>query len=176
MVERGQVWVETVLYTLIGLAIIGVALAFLMPKINETRDRVLIEQTISSLNSFDEKMNIVLDEGPGNIRNIELNNKKGEIIISPAEDLVKFVLNEITEPYTEVGVIVEVGRIDILTREDSGDYMVELILDYSGILDLKTDNGDISLGISSIPHRIRLFNIGDEDLDNLEEIEVTLLS
>ena len=38
--HKGQVWVETVLYTLIGLALIGVVLAIITPKINETRDKI----------------------------------------------------------------------------------------------------------------------------------------
>jgi uncharacterized membrane-anchored protein YitT (DUF2179 family) len=39
MKERiGQIWIETVLYTLIGLALIGMVLAFIMPKINETKE------------------------------------------------------------------------------------------------------------------------------------------
>ena len=36
--KRGQVWVETVIYTLIGLAIIGVVMAAALPKINERKD------------------------------------------------------------------------------------------------------------------------------------------
>ena len=36
--RRGQVWVETVIYTLIGIALIGLVLAILTPKIKEFRD------------------------------------------------------------------------------------------------------------------------------------------
>jgi len=37
--KRAQVWVETVIYTLIGLSIMGVVLAVAIPKINETKDK-----------------------------------------------------------------------------------------------------------------------------------------
>ena len=39
----GQVWIETVLYTIVGLAIIGIVLGFAMPKINQAKDNALIE-------------------------------------------------------------------------------------------------------------------------------------
>ena len=45
---KGQIWVETVLYTLIALALIGITLAFVMPKINESKNNLIVEQTISS--------------------------------------------------------------------------------------------------------------------------------
>ena len=59
-IVRGQIWVETVIYTLIGLALMGLVLAFVMPKINESKDRIILQQTITSLNDIDEKINSVL--------------------------------------------------------------------------------------------------------------------
>ena len=52
--NKGQIWIETVLYTLIGLVLIGVTLAIVMPKINAARDRILVEQTASSMGVIDE--------------------------------------------------------------------------------------------------------------------------
>ena len=54
--KSGQVWIETVLYTLIGLVLIGLALGFIMPKINEARDKALVEQAINSLAELDSKI------------------------------------------------------------------------------------------------------------------------
>ena len=54
--KRSQVWVETVIYTLIGLAVIGILLAAAKPKIDEMRDKLVVEQTIDSMNSIDEKI------------------------------------------------------------------------------------------------------------------------
>ena len=55
--RRGQVWIETVIYTLIGISLIALALTFIAPKISETQDRIAIEQTINSLNELDTRMN-----------------------------------------------------------------------------------------------------------------------
>ena len=44
--KRGQIWVETVIYTLIALVMIGTILAFALPKISEIQDKSTIEQSI----------------------------------------------------------------------------------------------------------------------------------
>ena len=51
--SRGQVWVETVTYTLIALVLIGLVLSFTKPKIEELQDRTLIEQSIQVLKELD---------------------------------------------------------------------------------------------------------------------------
>ena len=66
--KRGQIWVETVLYTLIGLTLIGIVLAIVTPKINESRDRIVVEQSIESLKIFDEKIKEVSENAVGNTR------------------------------------------------------------------------------------------------------------
>ena len=47
--KRAQVWVETVTYTLIGLTIIGLLIAGIKPKIEESRDKSIINQIKRSL-------------------------------------------------------------------------------------------------------------------------------
>ena len=47
--KKGQIWVETVIYTLIAFAMIGLALSFVKPKIDEIQDRGIIEQSITLL-------------------------------------------------------------------------------------------------------------------------------
>jgi len=81
MKKTAQVWIETVLYTLIGLALIGLALGFIIPKVNEARDKSLVEQSISSLSTLDEKINEVIQRGPGNRRTADFSMKKGELYI-----------------------------------------------------------------------------------------------
>ena len=43
---KAQVWVETAVYTIIGLAIIGIILAIANPSIQRYKDNAVIEQTI----------------------------------------------------------------------------------------------------------------------------------
>jgi len=116
--SRGQVWIETVLYTLIGLALIGIVLAITMPKINESRDRILVEQTIDSLNAFELTINEVIDRGPGNVRTIpEYRMKRGELFINSTRDSIVAVLNDLHSPYSEPGIPIKIGNVVVLSEE-----------------------------------------------------------
>ena len=44
--SKGQIWVETMVYTLIAFALIGIVLMFVKPKIEEIQDTSIIEQSI----------------------------------------------------------------------------------------------------------------------------------
>ena len=46
--KHGQVWVETVIYTLIAFALIGTVLTFVKPKIEEMQDSAIISQRNNS--------------------------------------------------------------------------------------------------------------------------------
>src|SRR3989344_2600355 len=104
--RRGQVWVETVIYTLIGIALIGLVLAILTPKIKEFRDRSVIEQTIDSLNVFDSKVVDVLN------------------------NTIRYVLDESNVRYSEPGVSLDIGRINVTTQELTESYRISLYMSY----------------------------------------------
>ena len=59
--RRGQVWVETVIYTLIGMAVIGLVLAGALPKINEKKDEIHINFNYSKKFSEDEGANELIE-------------------------------------------------------------------------------------------------------------------
>lgn len=169
--KRGQVWIETVIYTLIGLALIGLALSFIMPKINETKDKSIVEQTIYSLNQIDEKISNVLDKGAGNVRNIEVTIKKGVMTIEPAENRIYFLINGLEKPYTEPGIQVSIGRIEVLSEESQEGYQSTLTIDYSGV-DLVGEKIEMNEG--EVPYRISVSNLGG-DLGS-ERVEIKLLN
>lgn len=127
--RRGQVWVETVIYTLIGLALMGVVLAILTPKIKEFRDRAVIEQSIESLNVIDSKVNEILD-APGNKRKIELAIDKGRFVVNSTKDSIYFVIDGTSVRYSEPGVSLEIGRINVTTEKLAEKYRVTLELNY----------------------------------------------
>ena len=56
MEKRGQIWVETIVYTLIGLAIIAMLVAVAKPKINQMTEKAVITQTMESLNTLNEQI------------------------------------------------------------------------------------------------------------------------
>ena len=160
--DKGQIWVETVLYTLIGLVLIGIVLALVTPKINETKDRALVAQSVDSLNAIDVLVNEVVDKGQGNVRKLySFSMKKGELIINSSSDKIVLVIDELSKPYSEPGAEIRIGNIKLVSQQGQ-DNAVFLELDYSGFANL-TYSGDENLrkfGASSLPYGFTFENKG----------------
>lgn len=174
--KRGQVWVETVVYTLIGLVLIGVVLSFATPKINEYKDKSVIEQTIDSMNSMDGKINEIL-LAPGNKRVVQFLMKRGEIYFDKEEDKIYFQMNDSRFIYSEPGVETQLGRIKVLTQEGVKEHSVTLTLDYDFNLTFSEDNPR-KFSAASTPYRFAFENLGvvnpvSDGGDGREVIEFT---
>ena len=53
---KGQVWIETVIYTLIAFVMIGLVLSYARPKIQEIQDQALIKQSTDMLKQIDSTL------------------------------------------------------------------------------------------------------------------------
>ena len=93
MKKRGQVWIETVMYTLIALIIIGLVLAYAKPKIEEAQDKATIEKSLVMMQEIDSLVTQLVQGGPGNIRNIGLEIKKGSLVIDEDKEWLLFELD-----------------------------------------------------------------------------------
>lgn len=161
MFRGGQIWVETVIYTLIGLALIGLVLAILTPQIREFRDRSVIEQTIESLNTFDSKIIEILD-APGNKRKITFSLDRGEIIIDSLNNDIKYILDESNVRYSEPGIELSLGRIKVLTEELTETYKITLRIPYSyNITYDGADRNNETFSPVSIPYEFFVENKGN---------------
>jgi len=163
--KRGQVWVETVIYTLIGLAVIGLVLAGALPKIQEKKDEIAIGRSIEALGAIDDKVYGV-SSATGERRVINLDIKRGALIVNPKENTISWILDSSFE-YSEVGKNVSFGNMNIRTTE-SGDYEVELKLEYT--INLTYAGGDIKerrLDTAPVPYRIIIENVGKDDHGNV---------
>lgn len=128
--KKGQVWVETVIYTLIAFVMIAAVLSFVKPKIQEFQDKSTIEQTITLLKDINNLLLSVAQGGPGNRRIIELNVKEGIFKIDGKNDTLSFEI-ESAYTYSEPGVDIDLGNIIVNTKK-RGDYnIVTLKTDYS---------------------------------------------
>ena len=156
--KRGQIWVETVLYTLIGLAVIGILLGVSKPKIDQIKDKAIIEQTIESMNRIDSKI-FEVQRAPGNVRVIEIKISKGRLIITPGTDTISWEIDS-KYKYSQVGSVVDIGNLKVLTSGEGDDHKVTLTSSYS--VDL-TYNGKDQLkeftGAPS-PYKVRIENMG----------------
>ena len=163
MNNQGDVWVSTVLYTLIGLAIIGSLIAVLQPKISELKDKLVAEQTVQSLNVLDDTM-LRAREATGTRLNYILRLDKGNFIIDGVNESIywqsdsKYQYSEENKP-----INLTAGRMQVLTVKSGGLWNINFMIDYRGYGLNITVNGkdDIKpLTPSSMPYSIWITNKG----------------
>ncbi|MDO8459736.1 MAG: hypothetical protein Q7S74_01370 [Nanoarchaeota archaeon] len=177
--KKGQIWVETVLYTLIGLALIGITLAIISPKISQTKDKLVVEQSINSLNVIDEKINEVLGRGPGNVRIIsDFTIKRGEFYINSTGDSIVYVIKDLNKPYSEPGIPINIGRIKVLSEEGKKSSTVYLTLYYIDTANI-TYHGEKDVkkfSAASTPYKFLIENVGDVNNTGLFIINIDEVS
>ncbi|MEK6885496.1 MAG: hypothetical protein AABX17_00860, partial [Nanoarchaeota archaeon] len=128
--KRAQVWVETVIYTLIGLTIMGALIAVITPKVNMMLDQSAISQSFESLNRINSQISDSLYSA-GNQRAVSLMIKKGEYVINPAENSIYFFLKNTNYLASQLNEVTPQGELTILTTERTSkkyDIKVELKL------------------------------------------------
>jgi len=168
--KKSQVWVETVVYTLIGLTIIGIVVGVATPRIKEVTDNAIIEQTISALTELNQKI-IGTQSAIGSSRAVSFKIKKGEIFIDSVKDQIIFTLKDTTLKYSEVGQSIEQGNLIIITQGEEGEYDLSLILDYSSVsnkpLNITYNNKDEGslLTQAPSPYQLLMENKGNNQLD-----------
>lgn len=151
--KRGQIWIETVIYTLIALSLMGLILAFAKPKIDSVKDRMLIEQTIESMNKIGEQINEV-QISPGNRRVLSVKVNQGRINVNPQNNSIAWVLDS-TYKYSEIGRPVRLGNLYI-TTEGQGPYTVTVSSDYHNDLTLDGAKQGFSFESSPTPYTVTI--------------------
>lgn len=155
---RGQIWIETVIYTLIGLAVIGILLAVSKPKIEQMKDKIIIEQTISSLNEISTRIYDV-QIAPGNKRILNLKISKGKFYVNATEDKVGWIL-ESNYKYSQLGSHVSLGNMDVYTTEGN-PYIVEISMNYQPVnLTNEGKENYVSYDGNPTPYRVAIENQG----------------
>jgi hypothetical protein len=117
--KNAQVWIETVIYTLIAIGLIGLVLSFANPKIEGFRDKMVIEKTMNFLMEFDKNINEI-SLAPGNKRVTEFTISKGEIKIDGEENTITFEIDSLYK-YSEPGEPFFENGFEIETQE-GGEY------------------------------------------------------
>ncbi|MCR4327808.1 MAG: hypothetical protein NUV46_04480 [Nanoarchaeota archaeon] len=160
MNKKGQVWVETVTYTLVAFVLIGLILTFVMPKIEELQDKALIEQSLNVMRQLDSVVNEVYEEGVGNKRIVEVLIKKGELKINTVNDSLIFEF-EGNYQYSEINQNYSESSFDIKTTQNGPVYKITIEKEYSNF-NLTYSDSDSSkvFGGSPTPYRLFISNKG----------------
>src|SRR3989344_4654965 len=129
MKKKAQVWIETVVYTIVGLAIIGIVLGVVMPKINESKDNIVVEQSIEALKTLDQKILDVSKE-TGSRGIIDFKIKRGYLMIDGPADNITLVVDDLSSLYSEENVTIQDGNVQILSNKGQKKNLVRLTLSY----------------------------------------------
>jgi type II secretory pathway pseudopilin PulG len=173
--KKAQVWVESVLYTLIGLAIIGLLLAVTRPAIQKTQDEFVIQQTVKAMHELDNKM-IEIKQATGNRRVVEFQLSRGDLTIDANDNKIKWALKGSGYMYSEPGYEVGVGNIKVLTEKNADRYNIYLTMDYSKSSEITIDGhgGYRTLQPAKTPYSLILENYGPNDIGVIQ-IDISLL-
>lgn len=165
--KRGQIWIETVIYTLIALVMIGLVLTYAEPKIEEIQDKSIIEDSMEILESINSILFEIDKGGPGNKRLMQLSVKKGQFIIDAVNNKIIFKI-ESRHKYTEPGVDVELGNVLAHTQERSKINIVNLTIDYHKYnMTVSGEKKVETLNRASVPYSLLISNNGKDSEDKL---------
>jgi type II secretory pathway pseudopilin PulG len=162
----GQIWIETVIYTLIGLAIIGLVLTIAKPEIDAKKDEIAIEQAIEALTNIDNKIRIVFGSSVGNRRTVELMITNGEFMIDMENDKLSWTVDS-SFLYSEEDVGIPVGKINVTTSRND-PWEVNLETRYG--VDIQFDSGDEETKLflpSPTPYKLTIENSGENSEGNI---------
>jgi len=167
--KRGQIWVETVIYTMIMMLMIGAVLAFARPKIQETQDKLIIDNTLEMMQEIDSEISSIARGGSGNKRTISIEIEKGELEINKDDNnMIIFRLKESKSTYSEPGATdgtwggnITIGNVIVKTKKIGKVNEVELKLDYSGEEGYNLEyEGNNILSKSPSPYELSITNKG----------------
>jgi hypothetical protein len=128
--KKAVVWVSTVLYILISLAILSVVLVSVQPIINKNRDKAVLYQSETMLNEIDSTI-IKVSDNEGTILNLDVKISQGNLIINSTNNVIAFELKDSGYQYGEENKTIKTGKIYSLTRKINGKWGVLMYLNYS---------------------------------------------
>ena len=176
MQRRAQIWVESVIYTLIGIAIISLMLLVTKPKIQSTQDEFVVQQTLKALNDLDNKITEVM-QATNNRRLVDFQLSRGTLLIDATNSKIQWELDDSSYMYSEPGFDVNIGSIRVRTDNSSGDqYIVKLTLDYSNKnkLTISKQIGSKELQPAKVPYSLVIENYGLDASTNLINIDISI--
>jgi len=165
--RKGQVWVETVIYTLIGLAILGIILAIVKPQIDEMKDKAVVDQSIENMLLISEKIDAAsVTSGSSRVADVQI--KKGKVVVNAQEDYIRYIQEDSRIEFSEPGVNVPFGRLNVTTTQKVELYDIAVSLYYYDI-DIRFD-GDTDkireFEAGPTPYKVKIVNKGLTDATN----------
>lgn len=164
LMKKGQVWVETVIYTLVAFSLIALVLGSARPRIQESQDKIVLEQTIDAMREIDSVVNEIKSVS-GNKRVIEMGIKKGLLRIDAVQDKLVFEF-EGGYTYSEPGSQIQEGNLIITSDEVGKISFVNITREYPSF-NLTYQDSETSkiLSEATNPYKITISNEGKDSQD-----------
>ena len=169
--KRGQIWIETVIYTLIAFVMIGIVLSFVKPKLEEVQDKAIIEQSLVIMKEIDGIISEVANTGPGNKRLIEVGIKKGLLKFDGEGDTISFEI-ESQYAYSQAGEPFDEGGITVVTQTRGNYNLVSLTNNYTEEHNITYSGEDVSRTLTQAPtsYTLSITNMGIEGTKTIIDI------
>ena len=169
--KRGQVWIETVTYTLVALVMIGLILSFAKPEIEKMRDKVLTEQSLNMMKEIDQTIFEVGEDATGNKRKLEITLKKGRMTLNGENDTIEFFMQS-RGVYSEPGQEYTEGNLKILTTEKGKYNDILITRNYTGEYDLLYKGENASKIITKASNQYNFYIENKGGVNNQISVEV----
>jgi len=172
---KAQVWVETAVYSLIGLTIIAILLTTAMPQINKMKDKATISKATTSLNNLNNEINEI-QQAPGSVRLIYFKLSRGTLTFDYENNKIIYLLENTNLELSELGREIPEGEISLRTEEYGKKFNIFLTLDYSDSLNLTHgDEKNKILQPGTTDYRIKAENQGEGSVDEKIQIDLSIL-
>lgn len=173
--KKSQIWIETAIYTLIGLTIIGIVLSITLPEIEKTKERSIITQTNEALNNLNQEIQKV-EQTAGNVKIIEFKITKGKIDIIPKDKKIIYTLENTKLEFSEEGQSIKQGDITFKTQSVGKSFNVILEIGYNNLYITFDKNDKLkTLHGSPTPYKLKIVNVGDNKVGEKTHIDFSLV-
>jgi len=143
------------------------------PKIEQAKDSFTIQSSLNMLQNIDKTIR-ECNLAPGTSRELSLSIQKGNLIIDARNDQIIYEMAS-SYKYSEPGVNITVGSVEVLTENSSSGFKVKLWLNYTDIVNITVDNIEGSpqfLTQTGTPYKVRIKNLGHPDSGE-NQIDIT---
>jgi len=157
--SKAQIWVETAIYTLIGLTIITIIMGVMLPEIEKAKDKAIIEQTIFAMNILDDEI-LQVEQAEGSIGKVVFKVGKGRFEINSVNDSLEYVLEDTKLERSEPGVEIKEGNIVLLTEKMASKFKINLKMEYNFNITYEGVDENKVLQAGATPYNIFIENKG----------------
>ncbi len=143
--KRGVVWVSTILYILISLAVLSLVLVSVQPLIDKNQDKALCSQSEQILRDIDSRIKEV-SSVEGNKLSLSVKISRGDLIINSSARTITWELKDSAYQYSEENKVIDLrdNLKAVTTKNKENKWDVKIFLDYQGKYDLSYNSQTVT--------------------------------